>query len=128
MALTKEEIAAYMKEYYLYNKEKISAQKQSLKGKYTKYKCNAKVRNLSFNISLEEFSSFWQKSCYYCGDQIETIGLDRIDNNIGYELYNLRPCCTTCNVAKNDQTEEAFEKHIIKLYKNIMEKKNEKTS
>jgi hypothetical protein len=122
MAWTKEQKAAYMREWRKEHKERIAAERQTLKGKYLQYKNGAKPRNIHFNISFEEFKTFWQQPCHYCGDQIETIGLDRIDNNIGYELYNLRPCCTTCNVAKNDQTEEAFEEHIIKLYNNIMEK------
>jgi hypothetical protein len=31
----------------------------------------------------------------------ESIGLDRIDNEQGYELANLRPCCGPCNAIRS---------------------------
>jgi hypothetical protein len=72
---------------------------------YSKCKCSASERNLSFNLS---------SSCHYCGTlPIKTHGgklyngaylhngIDRVNNNIGYELSNCVPCCMICNRAKN---------------------------
>jgi hypothetical protein len=113
------------KKYYQENKEKETARyKQRNKtagGKYTQYKCNANRRNLPFNISLEYFKTFWQKPCYYCGDPIDTIGLDRIDSDLGYEEGNLRSCCAFCNYAKSDNTENYFKDKILKIAKKILE-------
>jgi len=53
----------------------------SLKGKYISYSNGAKQRGYDFSLTSEEFEVFWQKPCYYCGEDIETIGLDRIYSN-----------------------------------------------
>lgn len=52
--------------------------------------------------------TFWQKPCWYCGREIKTIGLDRANNEIGYKIDNLIPCCATCNKAKRDMTQSGF--------------------
>lgn len=90
------------------------------------YKFGAKTRNLDFNLTREEFKSLTDQCCYYCGSkpkprirkrrgkviEHETFncnGVDRKDSNLGYFLKNCLPCCTTCNIAKNDLTFEEFE-------------------
>lgn len=64
---------------------------------YTNYVRKASVRNLEFDITLQEFESMKNKGCAYCGltERIH-IGLDRVDNNIGYTKDNVVPCCTSC--------------------------------
>ena len=45
------------------------------------------------------------QSCYLCGkesDDFHTNGIDRIDNNIGYEKNNVLPCCGDCNYMKRE--------------------------
>jgi hypothetical protein len=80
--------------------------------KYSTYSRNAKNRDLEFDLSYDEFMTFWQEPCYYCGDEIETIGLDRKNNMIGYVIDNIVPCCTTCNYIKRNilNTEEFINK------------------
>lgn len=110
-------------------KEKLKRYKQSEKGKanskqyknlpkvkFYNYKSRAKRRNLSFDLTFEEFESFWQKSCTYCGNTIETIGLDRIDNNIGYNIINCVSCCKHCNTMKLNFSKDQFLNHILKIY------------
>ena len=65
--------------------------------KYSDYKNGAKGRNIFFDLTLDEFRKFWGKNCFYCGSKIETIGLDRIKNDIGYVIENLISCCWKCN-------------------------------
>ena len=84
------------KDYYKKNKHKW----KTPKALFNQYKGGAKRRNFEFNISFSEFSSFWQKPCIYCGNKINTIGLDRIDNTVGYKMNNIKSCCTQCNTAK----------------------------
>ncbi len=69
---------------------------------------NALNRNLEFNLSLEEFKSFWQKDCHFCSDTINTIGIDRLDNNLGYTLENVVSCCKICNFMKRNLSVEDF--------------------
>ena len=94
-----------------------------VKLRYTQYKNGARRRKLSFNISIEYFVIFWNKDCYYCGDHIKGIGLDRFDNSIGYEEENIVPCCEVCNRAKMTLNGDEFInkcKHIAKIHSNIL--------
>lgn len=78
----------------------------------------AKLRNLYFDLTKEQFKNLTSSRCNYCksppnkteiiyragkvfdfGSYIHT-GIDRLDNNKGYTLENSVPCCTLCNNAK----------------------------
>lgn len=91
----------YKKKYY-----------QSLEGKFTTYKGAAKSRNMSFNLTLEQFETFWKKSCFYCGCEIETIGIDRVDNSKGYQMDNCVSCCEKCNKDKRSITVQMAQKIV----------------
>ena len=82
---------------------------------FRKYKKAAKERKYIFNLTFDQFKKFWQKPCYYCGDKIETIGLDRIDNNKGYEMKNIISCCRQCNYLKGNRNRNDFIMHCKKI-------------
>lgn len=65
-------------------------------------------RGLSYNLTREQFMSFWQMPCSYCGDSIDTIGIDRVDNAKGYEMDNVVSCCGVCNHAKAKMDAEEY--------------------
>jgi len=88
----------------------------SVRAKLATYKRSAAERQITFNISDVEFLSFWNKECHYCGDQIETIGLDRSDNDIGYELSNIVSCCKDCNFIKFTLGYDDFIIKVTKIY------------
>ena len=114
----KEHLEAYRqsrREYYQKNKDKIKRHKNTPQRKYNKYKWNAERRGIDFNLTFEQFKSFWQKSCCYCGSEIEAIGLDRVKNNIGYTIDNVAPCCGTCNRMKMKETVNDFLEHCNKI-------------
>ena len=67
------------------------------------YKHSATRKGIDFEISFEQFLEYWQKPCHYCGVTIETVGIDRVDNSIGYKLSNIVSCCTNCNSMKVKQ-------------------------
>lgn len=78
-------------------------------GRWSIFRARAKQRKLRVGISLEEFLGLAPDPCFYCGrDRSDTWGLDRIDSAGEYTLNNVRPCCRTCNLAKNDMTVEEF--------------------
>lgn len=81
-------------------------------------KGNARKRGIEYGLTREQFMSFWQKPCSYCGDQIETIGLDRIDNAKGYVMDNVVPCCGGCNGMKSSMSREAFIERCRKVTAN----------
>ncbi len=85
------------------------------------YKKHARIRNLSYNLSNDEFYVLTKQNCYYCnqepssrlkseyssGDYIYN-GVDRINNSIGYELDNCVPCCKICNAMKASMNVDYF--------------------
>jgi hypothetical protein len=86
------------------------------KGKLCHYRSKAKVRGIEFALTKEEFATFWQKPCHYCGCEIATIGLDRIDSSLGYSVKNCVSCCTFCNQMKLDHdTDEWMDKMLAVL-------------
>lgn len=111
------------RDYYVENKEKIltenSGWRQTFKGRLASYKRGAKARDIEWLLSDEEFKTFWENNCSYCGDKIKTIGIDRKNNSKGYSLDNCQPCCTTCNRMKMDFNEDEFVSNIKKILKHI---------
>ena len=86
---------------------------------YIKYKFNAIKRGIEFNLSKDDFAIYFQKDCYYCGDKINTFGIDRVNNKIGYIKENIVSCCTTCNFMKRADNELFFVTHCNKVTKNM---------
>jgi hypothetical protein len=61
-------------------------------------------RSIAFSLTFEECVSMWNQGCYYCGDSLlnkSGSSLDRRDNNLGYSLENVLPCCGKCNKIRN---------------------------
>ena len=107
--------------HYLNNKDKIlkknRAYNKTQKGKFNYYKTRARKKSLQWGFTFDEFvSDFWQKNCFYCGDKIETVGIDRLDSSKGYIKNNCKPCCKFCNTAKMETDFEDFIKSIKKIY------------
>jgi len=95
------------------------------------YKRHAKERGVPFYLSREEFKGLTQKTCFYCGAPPSNIatdkrgknygefiygGIDRLDNNKGYELSNCVPCCRRCNRAKDTMSFGEFLSWISTVY------------
>lgn len=108
---------------------------------FSVYRRNAKVRNYVFDESKEfllEFKKLTKENCNYCGNppyqkvssncksytkegKIHSTyiynGLDRIDNNKGYEFGNVVACCGICNRAKDIMSLDEFKDWINKVHK-----------
>lgn len=105
---------------------------------FINYKKSAIDRNIEFNLTFDQICYLVSQPCHYCGiaysNKSKTInyrcinknnidllynGIDRVNNNIGYEINNCVPCCKQCNSAKNILTQQEFINHIntIKLHK-----------
>lgn len=83
--------------------------------RFSTYISGARVRKIKFDLSFDDFMSFWEKPCFYCDAPIDGIGLDRKDSNIGYTMDNVVPCCARCNRSKTIQTTEDFIEMCIKV-------------
>lgn len=69
-------------------------------GKYLLYERSAYKRGIKFNLTILEFLRLWGATCVYCGEKIETIGIDRVDSRLNYTPDNIIPSCTACNRMK----------------------------
>lgn len=86
-------------------------------------KRRAKLRKNSFNITLEQFKLLLSKPCYWCEDidsNTNRLGLDRLDNKLGYEINNVVTCCEECNDIRSDNvsiSEFPIIINALKLYR-----------
>lgn len=71
---------------------------------------NAATRNYAVTITYDEFAELIIQPCFYCGVFYKSKynGIDRYDNTHGYTNDNVRPCCTTCNIMKNNYEPQLF--------------------
>lgn len=99
------------------------------------YQKEAKDRGLAFALTKEQFRSLSSSACRYCGSpptgrsrrRDTTVngyflsnGIDRVDNNQGYTLDNVVPCCKACNRMKHALTLDQFLEHVEKIYKHTL--------
>ena len=64
----------------------------------------AKHENRSFDILETKYIELISSPCSYCGTSLlpeSGCGLDRINNDLGYTLDNVVPCCGPCNQIRN---------------------------
>jgi hypothetical protein len=94
--------------------------------KYKEYKYEASRRELEFGLSFEQFSSFGGKPCHYCGDALDSIGLDRVDNSLGYFIGNVVSSCFTCNSIKHVYDKDDFLEHVERIFMYQQKVKNGK--
>jgi 5-methylcytosine-specific restriction endonuclease McrA len=120
----KEEVKAKYRAYKrIYRaRPEVKARLGSPKSKYNIYRLSAKNRGIEFTLTFEQFLSFYQKPCYYCGDPIETVRLDRVDNSKGYILNNVVSCCWECNKLKSDMDAIGFVHICLKVAQNLINK------
>lgn len=103
------------------------------------YKNSAKKRGLEYNLIEKHFIEITQQDCYYCGAKPNNIkksghhngdyvynGIDRIDNNKGYTIDNIVPCCAKCNYAKGKLTLQEFKELIEGIYNHMFKNKRGK--
>jgi len=111
------------KNYYQNNKESIRNRLNkyywTLTSQYHEYKKRAKKKNIQFEITKDDSISFYNTNCYYCGEKINGLGIDRVDNKKGYVINNIVPCCSKCNFMKHVLSKEEFISHIMKIIKHL---------
>lgn len=74
---------------------------------YSNYITGATNRNLDFDITQRQFDILINNHCVYCNFK-GVIGIDRVDNSVGYTLDNVVSCCKVCNTMKNKHDKSVF--------------------
>ena len=113
---------------------------------YRAYRGSAIRKGVAFELTKEQMRKLTKLPCHYCG--IEPFaaypiskrrkqlklrgtytynGLDRIDNNKGYSIENVVPCCKRCNRAKFKMTVDEFRDWLTAAYKHFVEPETHKT-
>lgn len=102
---------------------------------FSSYQTSARRRKVSFDLSFQDFVRLVGEACRYCGAEPSRVscgtrktaanvahsrfvhnGLDRVNNDAGYQLSNVVPCCRTCNTAKGQLSVEDFQAWIARVY------------
>lgn len=126
-----------------FTKQVATAKARGLEGLYKQlfagYK-GAPRRGYSFNLDYEWFKLEIVKNCHYCnsvpqntkvhkqsyGDLILLYnGLDRVNNDIGYEPENCVPCCRSCNIAKHTYSAGHFKEMVTNIYNHYVKPKED---
>ncbi len=91
------------------------------------YRGAARKRGLFWGLTDDEFVAITQRRCAYCGIPPSKIrrtsrngtftwnGIDRIDNAQGYTSGNVVTCCSVCNHAKCDMSQQDFLAWIARI-------------
>ena len=82
---------------------------------YSQCKISAKSRDLEFDLSYEDFCAIRYQPCKYCGGEVTTTGIDRVDSSRGYTKDNCVACCRDCNLEKNDRSVAYWFAHMQKI-------------
>jgi hypothetical protein len=116
----KEQHNEYMRKHRADNPAVYQLRNKTSQRRFSILKYAAKSRQFDVLITLQEWAEITSKPCFYCGGKLPDTGsgVDRIDSGIGYTKENCRPCCTDCNIAKSNMTEEEFKAWIIRIYGN----------
>ncbi len=97
----------------------VSPQVAGLNYVLKNYRVSARNAGRAFTLSPEYGRSLLASECFYClkppvvanwkgRREFRYNGIDRIDSDLDYVPGNVRPCCLTCNRAKNAMSDEAF--------------------
>lgn len=112
----KEYMRVWQKKYREKNVEKRRIYNSNPRVLFRQYLHGAKRHNRTFNISFDTFLKIISESCFYCGKSANPRnGIDRKDNNIGYELFNCVSCCSLCNSMKLTRSPDDFIKKCIEI-------------
>lgn len=104
---------------------------------YLMYTGSANKRKISFDLSKKQLIKLLHNNCSYCNSPPSSIkkstsksinkdwkeeckviynGIDRVDNNKGYNTKNCVTCCRLCNQMKMDESEAQFLLKVKQIY------------
>lgn len=92
---------------------------------YSRYAYDALRRNLTFELTYDNFIQIVGRSCYYCGIISEDAynGVDRVDNCRGYSVENCVAACKMCNYIKSSYSVDDFVEHCRAIWDYTTNKK-----
>jgi len=98
------------------------ARSRSATRRLASYKTGARQRGLCWLLADAEAVAMFHSSCHYCKRSVADVGcimgIDRKNNDLGYEYTNCVPCCKPCNVGKHTMPYEAFIAYLDAIVRN----------
>ena len=99
-----------------YARSSYGYRKQHPNYRWSVLKSQAKRREMACSISFELFHKTICEPCWYCGAHSKQFrGIDRKDNELGYEAGNITACCSTCNYMKGMLDVKSFAAHVHRI-------------
>ncbi len=111
---------------------KVPLGQTGLKYMYSSYRNSALKREITFELTLTDFTVLSKMNCAYCGLPPTAVrssgskhshyihnGIDRVDNSVGYVWSNVVACCKQCNYGKHKYTEQEFVGWIKRAYEHL---------
>lgn len=85
--------------------ERRSRENNPINRKLTNFKSDNKRDTIACSLSDEQIIWHFAQPCTYCGvttnDTVDSLmGIDRVDNYLGFTPENSAPCCFSCNLIK----------------------------
>jgi hypothetical protein len=110
-------VAEYREEHKLKVRAQYRKYSKTPLGRFTKLKSGAKQRGLKFDLTIDQYKNLIDNNCIYCIGPLPKsgAGLDRIDNNKGYTIDNVVPCCRNCNVLRSNLLTKEEMHRVISL-------------
>jgi hypothetical protein len=124
----REELIQASKNWHIKNRSRDKQYKTLPEQIYQNYVYRSKTKkkfkelNLKFELTMDEFLTFWAQPCYYCNEPILTISIDRVNSNQGYTLDNCVSCCSKCNTMKMAWSKDESIIHMRKILNHLQQK------
>ena len=83
---------------------------------FTNYRYRAIKRGYEFSLTRTHFLEIISRPCFWCGE-VGKVGVDRLDNYLGYSVDNSVASCKRCNYAKNDMSLNEWQDWINRIAK-----------
>lgn len=91
------------------NRTPVSKLQAQIRRIFKAYRVRCRKKNIFFEITQDQFYKLSQQACTYCEGKPANgklpflyNGLDRKDNEQGYTIKNIVPCCAKCNGIKSN--------------------------
>lgn len=95
---------------------------------YKSYRNRALKKEIEFNLTMEHFKELISSECLFCGAPPSTTfghvryngnivynGVDRLDNDFGYDVDNCVTACKECNLSKGRRSVLEFLDHATRI-------------
>lgn len=111
----------YSKEWNQENKERVLEESRTPWSRFLMAQRAAKRRGVDWKLTFEKYAPYCPMPCHYCSNNFGEVGvgLDRIDNNKGYEEGNILPCCGNCNKLRSNRITVAEMVELVNLLKEL---------